>query len=319
MTEEIEDPAGLLGRMDLITEKVEDKGKKSEEGEEFSVFGLQMKPNPDRYERIDDDAQKGWLDTMDDVFIPDDVLKEAWEQTDGLPIYYSPPEIDDFAEYIEIRKQYLKSALDSGDISYSFSNESTQVLQDLQARDEPIFVIMIVDIVGSTKMNANLAPSAYAALVHTFIQETRLLVNKHRGFVLKYTGDGLIAYFPEPNVVGQHDNAILCADRLSTLVSEALNPVYGEFGLPRIQWRVGLDTGSPGIFPGAQGTRDLLGTSVSMAAKIESAANTDEILIGEYTEKNLHTDWRKRTEEVTKDRDWGYTRGDEIYSIYKLT
>lgn len=212
----------------------------------------------------------------------------------------------------------MEIRLETGDIIHDFNNESTAVLDDLSTRDNPFFVIMVVDVVGSTNMNLDMHPSAFSAFIHSFIQEVRLLVNKHQGYVLKYTGDGLIAYFAEPNITGKHDNAILCASRLQQLVAEVLNPVYNDIGLPQINWRVGLDTGSPEIFPGAQGTQDLLGTSVSMAAKIESAAEENEILLGEYTERNLHTDWRKSTAEVTYDRKWDYSRDGQPYGIYRL-
>lgn len=318
MTEEIDDPDALLGRMDFVTEVVDDRGKVTNEDGEFHRFGFRMVPNPDRYDRVDDSEEGGWLDTMDNVFIPDDVLADAWEDTDRIPLYHSPPEISDFDQYLKDRYQDLCRRLETGDIIYNFQNQSTTVLEDLSDRDNPFFVILVVDLVGSTNMSIKMAPMALSTFLHTFINEVRLLVNKHRGFVLKYTGDGLIAYFPEPNITGKHDNAILCANRLQEVVNHAINPAYAEYDLPEVQWRVGMDTGSPDIFPGAQGTRDLLGTSVSFAAKLEAAANTNEILLGDYTERNLHTDWRKRTVEVTDERGWEYERGGEEYPIYKL-
>ena len=314
-----EDPGKLLHRMDLISVDTEIIEEAEEGDNDNTKFAGVLKPNPERYDWIDEDDRKGWLDTFDDTFYPQSVIAEAWEQIDGTPIYHSPPEIDDLDSYIEERRETIQTYLDCGSLSYDFDNESTAVLRDLSKKGNPLFVIMVVDIVGSTDMNIAMHPSAYAVMVQSFINEIRLLVRKHTGYVLKYTGDGLIAYFSEPNITGKHDNAIQCATRIPTLLNDVLNPVLNEFDMPSLQFRVGLDTGSAEIFPGAQNSQDLLGTTVSLAAKIESTANTNEILMGDNTERNLHTDWRKRTRDVTAERDWEYSIDEDIYSIYTIS
>lgn len=320
MTEEVpDDPGKLLHRMDLISVDTEITEEAEEGEDDMTKFTGVLKPNPDRYDRIDQDDKKGWLDTFDNTFYSDSVLAEGWEQIEGMPIYHSPPEIDNWDSYIEERQRSIRSYLESGSLSYNFDDESTSVLTDLSKKGNPLFVIMVVDLVGSTNMNISMHPSTYSLMVQSFISEIRLLVRKHTGYVLKYTGDGLIAYFAEPNILGKHDNAALCATRIPDLLDEALNPALNEFDMPSLQFRIGLDTGSAEIFPGAQSSLDLLGTTVSLAAKIESTANTDEILLGENTERNLHTSWRQRTQEVTDERDWGYSIDGEEYDIYTIS
>lgn len=91
MAEKVENPDEILRRMDLVMEKTVDKGSEVKDDEEYSVFGVQMKPNPDRDDRIDEDDRKGWIDTMDSIFYPDDVISEAWEQMDEMPMYFHLP------------------------------------------------------------------------------------------------------------------------------------------------------------------------------------------------------------------------------------
>lgn len=285
MTEEIPDDTGKLPhRMDLVSEDTEIIEESEEGDDDTTKFTGVLKPNPDRYDWIDDGDKKGWKDTFDNTFYPESVLAEGWEQLEGAPIHHSPPEINDFNSYLEERRTSIRSYLKSRSLSYDFDNESTAVLSDLSKKGNPLFVIMSVDLVGSTDMNISMDLPTYSLMTQTFISEVRTLVRKHTGYVLKYTGDGLIAYFSEPNILGKHDNAALCATRIPALLDQALNPVLNEFDMPGLQFRVGLDTGSAEIFPGAQNSQDLLGTTVSLAAKIESAANTDEILLGENTE-----------------------------------
>ena len=49
------------------------------------------------------------------------------------------------------------------------------------------------------------------------------LVPKFWGYVLKYTGDGLIAYFPEPSFITMNDAALYCALTMRKIVYQALN------------------------------------------------------------------------------------------------
>lgn len=318
MPDKEQSPRDIMRRMDLVMVETEDKGTREEDGKEYSVFGVAMKPNPDRYERIEEDDRDGWYDTLDEIFIPKKVLKEGWEQIEGMPIYFSPPEIDDFDHYLGERRSKIRERFQNKDFYIQFENQAQSVLKALRGDDDPYFVIMVVDIEGSTNMNARLPPQTAAALINTFIQEIRVLVQNHTGFVLKYTGDGLIAFFPEPNMVGKHDNSILCASRIQRLVDETINPIYTEYNLPNLNWRVGMDTGRASVFPGAQGTQDLIGLTISLAAKIEGAADSNEIILGEYTELNLHTNWRKRTTDVTTEREWEYERDGSEYRIYRF-
>lgn len=203
-----DDPGKMLHRMDLVSVDTAIIEEAEEGSDDTTKFTAALKPNPERYDRIDTEERDGWLDTFDDTFYPTSVIEEAWEQIDGTPIYHSPPEIENIDSYLEERKNKIERNLESKSFVYDFDNDSTAVLRDLSKKGNPLFVIMVVDIVGSTDMNINLHPTAYSAIVQSFIQEVRLLVRKHTGYVLKYTGDGLIAYFSEPNITGKHDNAI---------------------------------------------------------------------------------------------------------------
>jgi len=57
-------------------------------------------------------------------------------------------------------------------------------------------VIMFVDLVGSTKMSMTLPGDKLVTIIRAFSHEMSSVVESYDGFVLKYVGDAVIAFFP---------------------------------------------------------------------------------------------------------------------------
>ena len=151
-----------------------------------------------------------------------------------------------------------------------------------------------------------------------------LIVEKFNGYVLKFVGDGLIAYFPEPNLIGMTDNALDCAATMKRMILFGLNPILKERNLPALSFRIGLDSGEAIIKTvGAEAVKihkDLIGETINLSAKIQSLASCNQILMGESTAVYLHTFWRKKIQKLDLPK-WDYkdkTTG-ETYSIYSLS
>jgi class 3 adenylate cyclase len=149
------------------------------------------------------------------------------------------------------------------------------------------------------------------------------IIPEFHGHVLKYTGDGLIAYFPEPSFITKNDLAIDCALTVKRLVYDGLNPILESEGYPRLDIRIGLDSGEAVIITvGSQKTKrhkDIIGTVVSIAAKIQSLGRPGDILLGDVTERNLHTMWREICEEVELGEGWPYkTKDGKPYKVHRV-
>ena len=148
-------------------------------------------------------------------------------------------------------------------------------------------------------------------------------VPKFHGHVLKYTGDGLIAYFPEPSFIIKNDLALDCSLTIRKLAYEGINQVLEENGYPQINIRIGLDSGNAYVIAiGSLKTKrhkDIIGSVVSLAAKIQSLGAPGDILLGDITERNLHTMWRQLCEEIQLKDDWQYKGEDsKPYKVYKI-
>jgi len=227
----------------------------------------------------------------------------------ALPFYYESPEIADAQEYVGSRTPFIEEMLAGRSKPPTFEDKSEQFLRTL-SEDRLGFVIMYVDIVDSTRISLQLEPGAYRRLVATVLYEMSEVIPKFHGHVLKYTGDGVIAYFPEPSWTSKHDLAIDCALTIRRLVYEGLSPILDAAGYPQIDVRIGLDSGDAYVVtigsPATKQHKDIIGSVVSLAAKIQRLAEPGGICLGAVTERNLHTKWRGICEQVELPGDWEY-------------
>ena len=164
------------------------------------------------------------------------------------------------------------------------------------------FAILSIDIVGSTALASRLAPSDYLRLIVSFLHEFSAVVPLFHGHVLKYTGDGLIAYFPEPSFTQKNDLAVDCALTMRRLLHEAFNPEVEGANLPPLSVRIGIDAGDAYVsMVGHVGTKshaDVIGSVVNVATKIQGVAPPGLIYLGDSALRLLHTSWRQRTRPV---------------------
>lgn len=302
-------------RMDFVQEIVSlDK--------ESRTLTVILKPDPRRYEWKEMEGKRYLYDKFDDVYIPEQVYFESLKQIVGKPIYFQPPRIDDAEAYIKSRWPLIANMLEGFEHPPAFEDKSEEFLQSL-AVDKLAFVIISLDIVGSTKLATATGPKTYARLISTVLYELSEVIPKFHGHVLKYTGDGLIAYFPEPSFITKNDLAIDCALTLRGLVYKALNPILEERGFPTIGIRIGLDAGEAYVetigSPETKQHKDIIGAVVSLAAKIQSRAKPGEIYLGDKTERHLHTMWRQICEPVDLGKDWDYRDLDgNIYKVHRV-
>lgn len=294
---------------------------KAEDGSgTFKVF---LEPNPLRYEWRERDGERLLYDKFDDIYFPEKVLAEFAPKLNGLPVYFQPQSIGDAKEYINSRIPLIQQFLDGNERKVTFEDKSEKFLESLE-KDELKFVIMSVDIVKSTHLATSTNPKIYTKLISTILHELSEVLPKFNGHILKYTGDGIIAYFPEPSFITMNDHAIDCALTLRQLIYKALNPVFEKKGFPKIDIRVGLDAGEAYIETiGSSETKqhkDIIGAVVNLAAKIQSRAGVGEIHLGNTVERNLHTMWRQICEPVEPDETWEYKdKHGILYKVFKIT
>lgn len=302
-------------RMDFVAKDVEFD-------DQTRTMRAVLVPDPRRYEHREIDGTWGWYDRFDRTFMPDEVLAAAAAQMPGTPMYYQPQEISDAEEYVRSRKGAIELALDGQVPAPTFEDKSEAFLQSL-AKDKLGFVILSLDIVGSTRLSQAVAASEYARMIAAVVSELSLVVPQFHGHVLNYTGDGFIAYFAEPSFTTKNDLAIDCALTLRLLLYQGINPALESRNLPKLGIRVGLDAGEAVVVtlgdPRTKQQKDIIGSVVNLAAKIQAAAEPGAILLGDTVDKNLHVAWREQLQEVGPPPAWPYRDADgKPYRLWRV-
>lgn len=185
----------------------------------------------------------------------------------------------------------VRQTLDRG-VQIDLSTESCKRLLRRKVNQKVGVVILYVDIDGSTKMSMALSPDKFATILHVFSQEMSLVTSEYGGYVLKYVGDAIIALFPAEYDSGQASkNAVDCAKNMQRIIKECVNPELIARGLPQLAVKMSIDYGDVQVvLYGKSIDRshiDIVGSSISMAAKMIPLAKTWQVVIGQSMYENL--------------------------------
>jgi len=130
--------------------------------------------------------------------------------------------------------------------------------------------VLFCDVVGSTVLGETVDPETLQGLLARYFERMKAIVESHEGSVEKFIGDAVMAVFGVPQV---HEDDALRACRAAVEMRDA----FPELGL---HGRIGVNTGEV-----VTGTEERLaaGDPVNVAARLQNAADPDEILIGQTT------------------------------------
>ncbi|HZA61389.1 MAG TPA: adenylate/guanylate cyclase domain-containing protein [Nitrososphaeraceae archaeon] len=186
-------------------------------------------------------------------------------------------------------------------------------------------VIMYADLVGSTNMTMTLPVDKMATIIRAFTFEMTSTVRSYGGYVLKYVGDAIIAFFPSGyNKLLACDKAVQCAKSMITVIKNGINPILNQADYPDLAVKIGVDEGENVIVQYGNDLSsliDILGYSMSITAKITSLTKPNKITVGKDVYDVLHPEIRNKLVEVKQDtRSWKYTdrQTGELYKLYTL-
>jgi class 3 adenylate cyclase len=142
---------------------------------------------------------------------------------------------------------------------------------------------MFCDLVGSTALSARLDPEDLREVINEYLRAVANVVGKLHGFVARYMGDGLLAYFGYPRA---HEDDAERAVRASLAVVEAVRRVETR---ELLKVRIGLATGlavvGDLIGSGAAREQAVVGETPNLAARLQVLAEANEIVIAENTRR----------------------------------
>ena len=250
--------------------------------------------------------------------------KNDTSNKDYAEMLFSPDEKTlDSETLIKVAQKRVSDSIITG-IEYSpFRDNSEEFLREHVNSRVHIFV-MYIDLVNSTNITLSLPEEKVVKLITSFAQEMAYTVTQFGGYMLKFVGDAVLAYFNADNaLVYPADNIVNCAKSMIRVLNEAINPVLNENDYPTISAKIGIDAGENMIVRyGSDKTKshvDILGASMNMAAKIQNMAEPNEILIGGDVYARLHPETQKTFNKKTLDNSkWKYhnRKTGKIYPIY---
>jgi class 3 adenylate cyclase/tetratricopeptide (TPR) repeat protein len=155
--------------------------------------------------------------------------------------------------------------------------------QEGQADVRKTVTVVFCDLVGSTALGERTDPEVLREVMGLYHAQLRAILERHGGTVEKFVGDAAMAIFGLPQV---HEDDALRAVRAALEMRQAVDALSLEV-------RIGMNTGE--VVAGA-GETLATGDAVNVAARLEQAAASGEILVGAATERLVHD--RVRVEAV---------------------
>jgi class 3 adenylate cyclase len=224
-----------------------------------------------------------------------------------------------------------------GEMEFNITNEDTHAVLAKVAESKATFAILYIDIVGSTKFSMMLPADKLAAIIRGFTHEMSLIVSAYGGYVLKYLGDAILAFFvvsDKSNLYLPCINAVHCARSMLRAVKEGFNIILSQEGYPELDVRVGMDVGESIVVQygwdiqsfvtdGRKVTvkkahHDLLGYTISVESKMTGLAKPNQIVIGQYMYEVLDEQQRDGFKLLpTAPEIWRYV-GSKTGNLYSL-
>ena len=151
--------------------------------------------------------------------------------------------------------------------------------------------VFFSDIVSFTELSDTLEPEVLASLINNYLSEMTNIAIECGGTIDKFIGDAVMVFFGDPQSNGERQDALACVEmaaKMQTRVAE-LQTYWKSLGIrDGMQVRMGISSGycTVGDF-GSQQRLDYtaFGSPVNLAARLESLAPANSIVISEATQE----------------------------------
>jgi class 3 adenylate cyclase len=144
--------------------------------------------------------------------------------------------------------------------------------------------VMFCDLVGSTALSARLDPEDLREILAAYHRAVAGVISSFDGFVAKYMGDGVLAYFGYPRA---HEDDAERAVRAGLGVIDAVDRLAVES--VKLQARVGIATGlvvvGDLIGEGSAQEQAVVGETPNLAARLQALAEPGAVVIAASTRR----------------------------------
>ena len=147
---------------------------------------------------------------------------------------------------------------------------------------------MFCDLVGSTALSARLDPEDMREVIRAYQDACSGAVARYDGFVAKFMGDGVLAYFGFPRAHEEDaERAVRAGLEIAAAVAQARNAREGV----RLKVRIGIATGivvvGDLVGQGSAQEQAVVGETPNLAARLQALAEPGSVVVAEATRRLL--------------------------------
>lgn len=155
--------------------------------------------------------------------------------------------------------------------------------------------VMFCDLVGSTALSSQLDPEDMREVLRAYRNACANVMPIYEGFVARFLGDGILAYFGYPNA---HEDDAERAVRAALDIVQSIQRLRQELHI-NLQVRIGIATGLVvvGDLIGAEGATEekaVIGETPNLAARLQTLADPDAVVVAASTRRLLGEVFRLR-------------------------
>ena len=147
--------------------------------------------------------------------------------------------------------------------------------------------VMFCDLAGSTALSEQYDPEDLRQIIADYQDCCRAAISRYSGFIARYMGDGLLIYFGYPTA---HEDDGQRAIRAALEIVETVPKLATKTG-SKLAVRVGVATGDvvigDNIGDGASEEVAVLGLTPNLAARLQSVAEENQIVVSDSTRQRL--------------------------------
>ncbi len=156
--------------------------------------------------------------------------------------------------------------------------------------------IFFSDIEGFTELSESLIPDDLAFVLNDYLSHMTEIAKKYEATVDKFMGDAILIFFGDPTTQGVEQDAKTCVDMAMAMRQQMkiLRKRWVKMGYPALHIRMGISTGycHVGNYGAAHRMAyTIVGRDANLAARLQSAADVDEILISDDTYNLIKDDF----------------------------
>jgi class 3 adenylate cyclase/tetratricopeptide (TPR) repeat protein len=180
-----------------------------------------------------------------------------------------------------------------------------------------LVTILYADIVGSTNIVKHLDPEDALEIMDGSLKRLAVPVEEHGGRVARYMGDGFKAVFGMPQA---HENDPEMAIRAGLGILEAAQELGTEletqWDIEDFQLRVGVNTGLAALGGMTEAEDTVMGSTVNLAKRVESAAPPGGLLISHSTYRHVRGIFTVREHEPIEAK--GFDQPVPVYWVLEV-